>query len=123
MKRKLVKEDLNTRTSSPRKSLREGNGLVAGINKRTDTLRKLFREGNRLATDLNKKIGPPGKSLREGNRSEPDLKSLKDVQSQIDNLIGLMINTKLLLAELSIGGDEVWAENSTSSEWEEGELE
>jgi hypothetical protein len=27
------------------------------------------------------------------------------------------------LAELSIGGDEVWAENSISSEWEEGEVE
>jgi ADP-dependent phosphofructokinase/glucokinase len=102
MKRKLVKENLNTRLNSLRKQLREGNGLVVGLNKKIDALRKLFREGN---------------------RSTVDLKALKDVQSQFDNLIGLMTNTKLLLAELAIGGDEVWAENSTSSEWEEGEFE
>jgi hypothetical protein len=79
--------------------------------------RKLVRE------NLNTRISSLRKSLREGNRSAVDLRALKDVQSQIDNLIRLMTNTKLLLAELAIGGDEVWAENSTSSEWEEGEFE
>jgi hypothetical protein len=79
--------------------------------------RKLMKE------NLNTRISSLRKSLREGNRSAADLKALKDVQSQIDNLTGLMTNTKLLLAELSIGGDEVWAENSISSEWEEGEVE
>jgi hypothetical protein len=79
--------------------------------------RKLVKE------NLNTRINSPRKSLREGDRSAVDLKALKDVQASFDNLIGLMTNTKLLLAELSIGGDEVWAENSTSSEWEEGEVE
>lgn len=123
MKRILVKENLNTRISSLRKSLREGNRLAVALNKKIDTLKKLFREGNRLATDLNKKLSPLRKSLREGDRSEVDLKALKEVQNQIDNLIGLMTNTKLLLAELAIGGDEAWAENSSWSEHEEGEFE
>jgi hypothetical protein len=73
--------------------------------------------------NLNTRTSSLRKSLREGNRSAVDIRVLNDVQSQIDNLIGLMTNTKLLLAELAIGGDEVWAENSTSSEWEEGEVE
>jgi hypothetical protein len=79
--------------------------------------RKLIKE------NLNTRANPLRKPLRKGNRSAVDLKALKDVQNQFDNLIGLMTNTKLLLAGLSIGGDEVWAENSASSEWEEGELE
>jgi hypothetical protein len=87
------------------------------LTKEKNMKRKLVKE------NLNTRINSLRKPLREGNRSAVDLKALKDVQSQFDNLIGLMTNTKLLLAELAIGGDEVWAENSTSSEWEEGEVE
>jgi hypothetical protein len=91
MKRILVEENLNTRIN---------------------TLRKLFREGGRLATDLNKRINFLGKSLREGKRSETDLEALHDVQTQIGSLIEELISTKLTITGLSIGGDDVYADNS-----------
>jgi hypothetical protein len=79
--------------------------------------RKLVKES------INTRIKSLRKPLREGKRSAVDLKALKEVQNQIDNLIGQMTNTKLLLAELAIGADEAWAENSFWSEHEEGEVE
>jgi hypothetical protein len=91
--------------------------LIYLSTKEKNMKRKLVKE------DLNARLNSLRKQLREGNRSAVDLRALKEVQGQIDNLIGLMTNTKLLLAELAIGGDEVWAENSTSSEWEEGKFE
>jgi phosphomevalonate kinase len=91
MKRILVKENLNTRISS---------------------LRKLFREGNRLATDLNKRIHSLRKPLREGERSETDLEALYVVQTQLDSLIEELIATKVTIAGLSIGGDDVYVNNS-----------
>jgi Mg2+ and Co2+ transporter CorA len=89
MKRILVKENLNTRISS---------------------LRKLLREGNRLAVDLKKRINFLRKSLREGERSETDLEALHDVQTQVDSLIEELISTKAILAGLAIGGDDVYAD-------------
>jgi chromosome segregation ATPase len=107
-----VKENINTRISTLRKSLREGSGAIIDLNKRVKTLKKLLREGNRLAVDLNKRINFLGKSLREGERSETDLKALHDVQTQIDSLIEELISTKLTITGLSIGGDDVYASNN-----------
>jgi hypothetical protein len=91
MKRILAQEDLNTRIS---------------------TLRKVLREGNRLATDLNKKLSPLRKSLREGKRSTIELQSLQRVQEQFDNLIKQMIQAKMLLTGFELGGDDAYYEES-----------
>jgi hypothetical protein len=93
MKRILVKDNLNTKISS---------------------LRKLLREGNRLAVDLNKRIKLPRKPLREGERSETDLEALHVIQTRLDSLIEELIATKVTIAGLSIEGDTVYADNSAS---------
>jgi hypothetical protein len=110
MKRILVKENPNTGTNSPRKSLREGSGLVFDLNTKISSLRKLLREENRLATDLNKQITSSRKTLREGERSTIDIQALQKVQEQFDGLIKEMLTAKVLLAGLEIGGDDAYYE-------------
>jgi predicted DNA-binding antitoxin AbrB/MazE fold protein len=102
MKRILVKDNLNTRISS---------------------LGKLIREGNRLIVDLNKKINPLKKYLREGERSVIDLQALQKVQEQFDNFIKQMIEAKVLLAGLEIGGDDAYYEDYERETSETGEIE
>jgi hypothetical protein len=108
MKRILVKE--NSNINSPRKSFREGKGLVFDLNTKISALRKLTREGNRLAVDLNTKITSSRKPLREGERSTIDIQALQKVQEQFDGLIKQMLTAKVLLAGLEIGGDDAYYE-------------
>jgi hypothetical protein len=119
MKRILVKENTNT----PRKSLREGNGLVFDLNTKIRSLRKLLREGNRLAADLHTKITSSRKPLREGERSTIDLQALQKVQEQFDSLIKEMLTAKVLLAGLEIGGDDAYYEEYENKTSETGEIE
>jgi hypothetical protein len=123
MKRILVKEKSNTGTNSPRKSLREGNGLVFDLNTKISSLKKLLREGNRLAADLNKKINSSRKLLREGERSAIDIQALQKVQEQFDGLIKEMLTAKVLLAGLEIGGDDAYYEKYEKGTSETGEIE
>jgi hypothetical protein len=110
MKRILIKENSNTRASSPRKSLREGNGLAFDLNTKTSSLIKLLREGNRLAADLNTKINSSKKHLREEERSAIDLQALQKIKEQFDGLIKEMLKAKVLLVGLAIGGDDAYYE-------------
>jgi hypothetical protein len=121
MKRILVKE--NSKVNSPRKSLREGNGLVFDLNTKISSLRKLVREGNRLAAGLNKKINSPGKLFREGERSAIDIQALQKVQEQFDSLIKEMTTAKLLLSGLEIGADDAYYEEYGKETNETGETE
>jgi hypothetical protein len=121
MKRILVKE--NSNTNSPRKSFREGKGLVFDLNTKISSLKKLLREGNRLATDLNKKINSSRKLLREEERSIIDLQALQKVQEQFDGLIKEMLTAKVLLAGLEIGGDDAYYEEYEKETSETGEIE
>jgi phosphomevalonate kinase len=123
MKRILVKENLNRRTNSLRESLKEGNWPADDLDKRVSSLRKLLREGNNLVVDLNTKIKFIKKSLREGERSTIDLQALKEVQKQFDSFIRQMIEAKVLLAGLEIGGDDAYYENYEKEINETGEIE
>jgi hypothetical protein len=120
MKRILVKEKSNT--NSPRKSLREGTGLVFDLNTKISSLRKLLREGNRLATDLNTKINSSRKPLREGERSILELQALQKIQEQFDSLIKEMLTAKVLLGGLEIGGDDAYYEKYENETSETGEI-
>jgi predicted RNase H-like nuclease (RuvC/YqgF family) len=108
MKRILVKE--NTGTNSPRKSLKEGKGLIFDLNTRISSLRRLLREGNGIASDLNKKISSQRKSLREEERPAIDIQALQKVQEQFDSLIKEMLTAKVLLAGIEVGSDDVYYE-------------
>jgi SMC interacting uncharacterized protein involved in chromosome segregation len=122
MKRILVRESLDTRVNSLKKSLREGNWLTDDLNTRVSSLRKLVREGNRMAVDLNKRSSFLKKSLREGERSTIDLEALQKVQEQFDGFIRQMIEAKVLLAGLEIGGDDAYYEDYERETRETGEI-
>jgi hypothetical protein len=102
MKRTIVKESLDTRIRS---------------------LGKLVREGNRMAVDLNRRMGFLKKSLREGERSLIGLEALQKVQEQFDGFIRQMIEAKVLLAGLEIGGDDAYYEDYEKEASETGGME
>jgi hypothetical protein len=61
--------------------------------------------------------------FREGERTTTDLQALREVQDQFDSLIERMLEAKLMLAGLAIGGDEAYAGYNTIASNQECEID
>jgi hypothetical protein len=72
---------------------------------------------------IREKQGKAAKRFREGERSAIDLQALQKIQDQFDALIENMMDAKLLLAGLAIGGNEVWTDTTIQDSSEEDETE
>jgi hypothetical protein len=72
--------------------------------------------------NLNTRVNSLRKPLREGERSTIDLQALLKVQEQFDDLIKKMMQAKVLLAGLEIGGDDAYYSEHEKETSETGEI-